>query len=172
VLTCSFHRGIGFAHVLEAATGKTLAVLKGDNLHCVAAAFSSDGQLIATACFDRTVRLWNAETAKELFVLGGHEDEVSAVSFSPDNSRLVTVSRDKSVRLWDARTGDPLAVFRGHLKPVESAQFIADDRVLSVDEGGLARVWPADPLATARAHAPRELTAEERKQYEVPASLK
>ena len=50
------------------------------------------------------------------------------------------------------------------------AQFIPEGHILSVDKNGSARVWPVDPLPTARARAPRELTAEERKQYEVPTA--
>jgi WD40 repeat protein/serine/threonine protein kinase len=156
-------------HVSDTATGKQLAMLKGPpNAHLRAPAFSSDGASIIMACDDRTARIWETASGKELLVLKGHDDQIAAASFSPDNTRIVTAAADKTVRLWDARTGELRAVFHGHQEAVQFAQFIPDGQVLSVDQSGAARVWPVDPLPAARARAARELTPEERKQYEVP----
>jgi hypothetical protein len=73
----------------------------------------------------------------------------------------------ETVRLWDARTGELQSVFHGHQEAVEFAQFIPEGRILSVDTSGSARARPVDALSAAKARAPRVLTPEERKQYEV-----
>ena len=39
-------------------------------------AFSPDGQRLASASYDQTVKIWDSATGKELFALKGHAGEV------------------------------------------------------------------------------------------------
>ena len=72
-------------------------------------AFSPDGQRLATASRDNTVRLWDADTGQPVGdPLTGHSDWVCSVAFSPDGHRLASASADNTVRLWDADTGQPI----------------------------------------------------------------
>ncbi|MEO8890664.1 MAG: WD40 repeat domain-containing protein [Coleofasciculaceae cyanobacterium] len=61
--------------------------------------FSPDGQLIASASRDKTVRLWN-HSGKFLTLLKGHTDSVTSVSFSPDSQLIVSGSWDGTVKIW------------------------------------------------------------------------
>ncbi len=63
-------------------------------------AFSPDEQLIATASYDATVRLWNRKGNLILQELVGHGDRVSSIAFSPDSKQIVTGSHDGTARLW------------------------------------------------------------------------
>jgi len=63
-------------------------------------AFSSDGELFATASADGTVRVWKSWDGTEVNVLRGHLGEVLHVEFSPDRSHILTTSTDKTARLW------------------------------------------------------------------------
>jgi YD repeat-containing protein len=61
--------------------------------------YSPNGERIATAGGDGTVKLFDAEGDEEL-VLRGHRFLVSSVAFGPDGRRLVSAGPDGVVRVW------------------------------------------------------------------------
>ncbi|MGB3759281.1 MAG: hypothetical protein WBA07_23360 [Rivularia sp. (in: cyanobacteria)] len=70
-------------------------------------AFSPDGNTIATASRDKTVKLWNLQ-GQEIKTLTGHGDSVISVAFSPDGNTIATASGDKTVKLWNFDLDDLL----------------------------------------------------------------
>jgi WD40 repeat protein len=62
-------------------------------------AISPQGDLIASACDDHTVRLWNLQ-GQEIVQLTQHSGPVRQVCFSPDGSVLVSASEDGCVKGW------------------------------------------------------------------------
>ncbi|MFO0841534.1 MAG: hypothetical protein U0797_03905 [Gemmataceae bacterium] len=113
-----------------------------------AAAFSPDGQTVASGGVDRTVRFWNTggEALKLRSVLNVPA-EVTAVAYAPDGRTLAGASPDRTVRLWDVAARPPreLAALR-HPAAVTCVAVAPDGRTLAA--GCLDRtVWLGDLTA-------------------------
>jgi WD40 repeat protein len=151
--------------------GKT-AVLKGHRNRILAASFSPDGSLIATASRDQDARIWDAKTGETIEKLQ-HNSEVRDVEFSPDG-RWVVTSAGRAV-LWDPRSGALVVRLQGHDGPVTAAGFERSGRVITGGVDGTVRVYTCGlcrglddlvALADRRlARTGRELTPEERERY-------
>jgi WD40 repeat protein len=75
-------------------------------------AFSPDSARLASASYDKTVKIWDASSGECLQTLEGHSDWVLSVAFSPDSARLASASRDKTVKIWDASSGECLQTLK------------------------------------------------------------
>jgi WD40 repeat protein/tRNA A-37 threonylcarbamoyl transferase component Bud32 len=156
------------ARIWDAISGAELLVLRGHTGRMNRAVYSPDGKRVITASDDKTARLWDAESGKELFLLRGHQAEVKEAAFSPDGRLVATASFDRTARLWDVQTGKQVATLKGHTHIVDEVVFSPDGKwLVTVSGNSQARMWPVDPLAEALRRRPRELTAEEKQQFEV-----
>jgi WD40 repeat protein/uncharacterized caspase-like protein len=113
-----------------------------------AGVFSPDGQLIATACHDGTVKIWRRD-GSILTILADQTDQVNQVNqetqnarsldvvFSPDGTMLATALSDHTIKLWQI-TGNAqnttqitlLKTLKGHQDWVSSVAFSPDGQVL------------------------------------------
>ena len=71
------------------------------------AAMSPDGDLVAAACADRTVRLWKVSDGSPAAPPLPHRDSVWWVGFAADGTRVLSRTTGGALQLWDTATGAP-----------------------------------------------------------------
>ena len=84
---------------------ETGGCLKSKSFHssfyCVS---SCHDNMIASAHFDRTVRVWDYDSGELLYEIADlHPHRITSIEFSPDGNSILTNSRDSIVRELDAR---------------------------------------------------------------------
>ncbi|MDQ5825588.1 MAG: WD40 repeat domain-containing protein [Chloroflexota bacterium] len=130
----------GVAKLWSARDGKLLQTLSGHTDTVYGAAFSPDGQTVATTSYDETARLWRVSDGSLLHVLKGHEFWVGRAAFSPDGRTLATGSDDGSVRLWQVEDGALLHTLV--LGIVQDVEFSPDGQFIAAGSAyDWARLW-------------------------------
>ncbi|QJW97926.1 High-affnity carbon uptake protein Hat/HatR [Frigoriglobus tundricola] len=111
--------------------------------------------MLASAGFDKTVRLWDADDGHERGRLVGHAQQVNAAAFAPDRRTLVSAGADGTAVVWHTmpREHEPDDVFRFWREPAgtPTAQGLAAAGVggagtafITVDDAGRVRILAAD----------------------------
>jgi cytochrome c len=124
----------GSVALWKAGEPKPSAVLNGHTGPIVALAVSPDGKQLASASWDRTVRLWPLDGG-EPTVFKGHQDNANGVAFAPDGRTLVSVGYDAAVRLWSlARNGGE--VVRTLPTPLNTVAVAPDGEIIAAGSDG------------------------------------
>ncbi len=120
----------------------------GDPGSVLQLAFHPEGNRLAAAVSDGTIRLWELPSGRELYELRGHQGQssgvetdgftgrilgrssaVRSVAFSPDGARLASAGYDRIVRVWNPKTGDQTATYRFDSPRINAVAFIRDGRL-------------------------------------------
>jgi WD40 repeat protein len=106
-------------------------------------AFSPDGQLLATASDDQTVRLWKVGSGQMVTTLSGHRGGINDVAWSADGNRLATAASDGVIIIWEMPSGRILhRLVQTQPVQVNSVAFDPEGTSLaSGDEDGKVAIW-------------------------------
>ncbi|KAL7681162.1 putative WD40/YVTN repeat-like-containing domain superfamily, coatomer alpha subunit [Plasmopara halstedii] len=103
-----------------------------------------DAHSFASACLDRTVRVWGLQSSHAHFVLEGHERGVNCVAYYPggDKPYLLSGSDDRTVKVWDYQTKAIVHTLDGHGNNLTSVLYHPRlPLIISASEDGAVRMW-------------------------------
>ncbi|KAF2293408.1 hypothetical protein GH714_001467 [Hevea brasiliensis] len=99
--------------------------------------FSPDGQWVASASFDGSVKLWNGVTGKFVAAFRGHVGRVYQISWSADSRLLLSGSEDSTLKDTEVKQDLP-----GHADVVYAIDWSPDgDKVASGGKDGALKLW-------------------------------
>ncbi|KAK8791872.1 hypothetical protein WA158_005249 [Blastocystis sp. Blastoise] len=81
-------------------------------------AFSPDSRYIASASFDKKVKIWDAITGKIVSTLSGHVGAVYQVAWSPDSRYVASASKDSTIKIWKVKEKKAMYTLSGHADEV------------------------------------------------------
>ncbi|GGA32760.1 AAA-like domain-containing protein [Okeania sp. KiyG1] len=103
-------------------------------------AVSPDGEFIASASADRTVKLWN-KNGKLLTTFTSHNSGVLGVTFSPDGEIIASSDEQGNILLW-YKNGKLLRTLKGHSGAVSRVTFSSDGKIIaSASEDKTVKLW-------------------------------
>jgi WD40 repeat protein len=115
--------------------------LQGHSARILSVNFSPDGQIIASASDDSTIKLWQRDGTL-VKTLQGHSLGVNSISFSPDGQMLASASTDKTIKLWRLDGTELLHTFTGHTDWVLSVSFSPDGQMIaSASDDKTIKLW-------------------------------
>jgi WD40 repeat protein len=100
--------------------------------------FSRDGRWLASAGWDKSVKLWDVEARnpKPVRILYRYSYLANVVVFSPDGTNLFSGGSEKMIRAWDVATGTEAATpLEGHTGWVGTLATSPDDRWMASGGG-------------------------------------
>ncbi|XP_078483724.1 notchless protein homolog 1 [Ciona intestinalis] len=104
--------------------------------------FSPDARLIASASFDKSIKLWNAKSGKFIVSLRGHVNSVYQLAWSADSRLLVSGSGDSTLKVWDTHKNKLLLDLPGHADEVYAVDWSTDgQRVVSGGKDRVLKIW-------------------------------
>ncbi|KAI8034952.1 hypothetical protein M5D96_012299 [Drosophila gunungcola] len=98
--------------------------------------------LIASASFDKSVRLWRAADGQYMATFRGHVQAVYTLAWSADSRLIVSGSKDSTLKVWSVQTKKLAQELPGHADEVFGVDWAPDgSRVASGGKDKVIKLW-------------------------------
>lgn len=125
-----------------ASDGKEVARMTGHVKPINHVCFSPNGLYLASASFDRTVRIWNGRTGKFIAKFRNHVSDVYQVCFSSDSKFLVSCSKDTTCKVYSMSRKEMIRDLPGHADEVYTVDWSLDGTMAaSGSKDRLVKIW-------------------------------
>jgi len=141
--------GMSFATGLEKGDINVYSTSNWEGVHSwnahsneiMSVAYSPDGDQIASASWDWTVRLWDSASG-ELQATLPHSFYVNLVTYSPQGRHIAVAVLDGTVQIWDVTTEENIRELQGHSDQVQGVAYSPDgQRIASCSLDASVRLW-------------------------------
>ena len=119
----------GYAAVFDLSTGEIKTDYIRHEGSIIALAATEDGNTLATASNQGSIKIWNRSNLKEpIFLIGENDPEnpikTQKIKFLKNGSELLSIN-DKSAKLWDVRSFQLITNY--NLSPTESLGYVSEN---------------------------------------------
>lgn len=104
--------------------------------------FSPNAFYLASASFDKCVKIWNANNGNFLFNLRGHVGPVYQISWSPNSKMLLSCSKDSTLQCWNIETKKMMHNLPGHADEIYTVDWSPNgEKAASGSKDKRIRIW-------------------------------
>ncbi|XP_029433602.1 periodic tryptophan protein 2 homolog isoform X2 [Rhinatrema bivittatum] len=112
-IVCAGSQDAFDVYVWSMQTGRLLDILAGHEGPISSISFSPSKAILATASWDKTVRLWNMYDSWKMKETLNLTSNVMAVTFRPDGKELAMTTLDGQISFWDPETATQTGSIEG-----------------------------------------------------------
>jgi WD40 repeat protein len=140
----------GYVHVWEPDVPRCVRQHKPHQQHISQILLNANRDWYATASWDRTVKLWNAQHRQRFSIPEGAQ-AVTCLALSTDASVLAVAYWDGVIKLLSMQTGEQIDEFPAHDESLIGCTFVADSKFLvTADQQGRLRAWDMQQMGVTR----------------------
>jgi WD40 repeat protein len=98
-----------------------------------------DGRL-ASASYDKTIKIWDLKEYKCIMTLTGHEDTIEKL-IEIRESLIISCSWDGTLRIWDFKKNPCIQIIKEHVLTVYSVIELKDGRIVSASADKTIKIF-------------------------------
>ncbi|MFM7207397.1 MAG: WD40 repeat domain-containing protein [Planctomycetaceae bacterium] len=145
----------GVAEIRDATTGVRLGSFAGHRDLLADAELSPDESTLATAGYDRSIKLWNVSDGTLVRSIDVHNGPVSDLAWHPSGRLLASASGDETVKLWRRSDGARLDTLSQPQGGLASVAFTPDGgQVVAAGRDRRIHLWKLVSLDTPAINPP------------------
>jgi ribosome assembly protein 4 len=104
--------------------------------------FSPDTFYLASASFDKCIKIWNGHTGEFLCNLRGHVGPVYQIAWSSDSRLLLSGSKDSTLKCWNVKVKRLMHDLPGHADEIYCVDWSPDgEKAVSGSKDRRIRIW-------------------------------